>query len=212
LLPTRYRRAFTLTECLVVIAIVAVLGAVGFAASGPAREQARQTTCASQMRQLHAAVMQYTIDVDAGEEIPGLGPLAAGARRSTVLTPYVRSRDQFFCPNLPEFYRRRIGRSYIWLPVPYDSIESPSPGELGMLAKQREEIDRLGREFALYRCDIHDQTYYQPREAHSDIALTQPFILEISVSGTVSKGRRPYGRSRILEGWAMLPEVETSGD
>ncbi|HVL40211.1 MAG TPA: prepilin-type N-terminal cleavage/methylation domain-containing protein [Fimbriimonadaceae bacterium] len=197
----------TLVEVLVTVGVVSVLAAIVFVAGAPAREKARQSVCASQLRQLHAAVMMYSADVDAGEEIPGLGPFSCSVVRggSKILTPYLKNRDVKFCPDLPSFLKPKIGSSYVWRPVPEDVIHNPLPGERGMLAEQRSLIEQIGQAFPMWICDIHDEVYYQPREAHIDLDLSQPFILEISVSGSVYAGRRPYRRSRILQGWAMLP-------
>jgi prepilin-type N-terminal cleavage/methylation domain-containing protein/prepilin-type processing-associated H-X9-DG protein len=57
-MPSR-RRAFTLVELLVVIGIVAVLIALLVPALGRAREGARRTVCASNLRQLAGACLAY---------------------------------------------------------------------------------------------------------------------------------------------------------
>ncbi len=61
---TRRRRAFTLIELLVVIAIIAVLAAIIFPVFARAREKARSTTCASNLKQLGLAMNMYCTDYD----------------------------------------------------------------------------------------------------------------------------------------------------
>ena len=62
--PRRPRRAFTLIELLVVIAVIAVLAAILFPVFANVREKARQTSCASNLKQLGLAWTMYTEDND----------------------------------------------------------------------------------------------------------------------------------------------------
>src|SRR3954467_3693925 len=70
------KRAFTLIELLVVIAIISILASMIFPSFGRAREMARRTSCASNMRQLGLALMQYNEDYDG--RLPGATVGAAG--------------------------------------------------------------------------------------------------------------------------------------
>ena len=56
------RRAFTLIEILVVIAIIGILSALLFPVFGRARENGRKIACLSNMKQLGLAFQQYTQD------------------------------------------------------------------------------------------------------------------------------------------------------
>ncbi|RYG53119.1 DUF1559 domain-containing protein, partial [bacterium] len=58
------RKAFTLIELLVVIAIIAILAAILFPVFGRARENARRSSCQSNLKQIGLGIMQYTQDYD----------------------------------------------------------------------------------------------------------------------------------------------------
>ena len=60
--------AFTLIELLVVIAIIAILSSMIFPSFARAREMARRSSCASNLRQLGLGFQQYTQDYD--ERLP----------------------------------------------------------------------------------------------------------------------------------------------
>ncbi len=58
------RAAFTLVELLVVIAIIAILAAILFPVFARARENARRTSCQSNLKQIGLAWLQYSQDYD----------------------------------------------------------------------------------------------------------------------------------------------------
>src|SRR5213082_2249004 len=68
---------FTLIELLVVIAIIAILAAILFPVFAQAREQARKTSCLSNVKELNLSVQMYMQDYD--EAVPLIYTTAPGA-------------------------------------------------------------------------------------------------------------------------------------
>ncbi|MDR3707066.1 MAG: DUF1559 domain-containing protein [Capsulimonadaceae bacterium] len=102
------RLGFTLIELLVVIAIITILAAILFPVFATAREKARQTSCASNLKQLGLAVVQYIQDYD--EDLPSpsvatttsyssTGQWTCGMGWAGLLYPYVKSRGVYTCPS-----------------------------------------------------------------------------------------------------------------
>ena len=88
-------RGFTLIELLVVIAIIAILAAILFPVFGRARENARKTSCLSNLKQIGLGFAQYTQDYDKtvdAEQDPGTTP-------RTRLNPYIKSLQVWVCPS-----------------------------------------------------------------------------------------------------------------
>ena len=59
-----WKKAFTLIELLVVIAIIAILAAILFPVFSRARENARRTSCLSNLKQIGLGLLQYSQDFD----------------------------------------------------------------------------------------------------------------------------------------------------
>ena len=101
------RRAFTLIELLVVIAIIAILAAILFPVFGRARENARRSSCQSNMKQIGLGLMQYEQDYD--ETFPmryvrGANSTSSYCEKITwrrLLDPYMKSREVTKCISNP---------------------------------------------------------------------------------------------------------------
>ncbi len=91
------KRGFTLIELLVVIAIIAILAAILFPVFASAREKARQTSCASNLKQLGLAFVQYNQDNDEHYSIND----GASVGWATQIYPYVKAVGVFECPDDP---------------------------------------------------------------------------------------------------------------
>jgi prepilin-type N-terminal cleavage/methylation domain-containing protein len=110
------RGGFTLIELLVVIAVIAILAGILLPVFGRAREKARQSACASNLRQMGTAFVLYTQDYD--DRLPdrrdlklllpgGFRPWTGwppsdprGGWAVVSLQPYVRNNGIWSCPSL----------------------------------------------------------------------------------------------------------------
>lgn len=96
----RKHTGFTLIELLVVIAIIAILASILFPVFARARENARRTSCASNMKQIGLGIMQYMQDYD-GRYVRGTTGRGGGESETwtNALQPYLKSTQIFQCPS-----------------------------------------------------------------------------------------------------------------
>jgi prepilin-type N-terminal cleavage/methylation domain-containing protein len=100
------RFAFTLIEILVVLAIIALLAALIFPTLARVRENGRAISCASNLKQIGLALMQYS------EDYEGFHPVAGGSVAWDAIDPvtqnnswmqqmqsYVKNKQIFHCPS-----------------------------------------------------------------------------------------------------------------
>lgn len=114
------RRGFTLIELLVVIAIIALLAAILFPVFARARENARRSSCQSNLKQISLGIAQYVQDyddryphyqggvLDPNGAAPGNGmdmsPPTTGW--DNMIQPYMKSTQVMQCPSEST---RRVG-------------------------------------------------------------------------------------------------------
>jgi len=177
---------FTLIELLVVIAIIAIIAAILFPVFQKVRENARRAACASNMRQLTTAFVQYTQDND--EILPGAtdGPNGAGVAGGWVfystfgvspaparfdvsqggLYPFVRSAQVYVCPD--DGQGRTSGDSYAVNSCAESSANVPAnppqprPGRSLAAFDAPASFLLLGEEDA----DFHDHTTGSSNDAY----------------------------------------------
>ena len=98
------KKAFTLIELLVVIAIIAILAAILFPVFARARENARRSSCMSNLKQIGLGILQYAQDYD--EKMPrawyGTDPFDNNGVNywwQDATAPYLKSSQIFVCPS-----------------------------------------------------------------------------------------------------------------
>ena len=94
------RKAFTLIELLVVIAIIAILASILFPVFARARENARRSSCQSNLKQLGICMVMYSQDYDE-RMMPAVIPGGPGGelRWPQLLSPYMKMRSFIICPS-----------------------------------------------------------------------------------------------------------------
>ena len=100
------RKAFTLIELLVVIAIIGILAALSLHALSKAKESARRSACASNLRQIILAALIYADEQGGrfpGQPGDGLPVRAAGGdgrNNYDLLMPNVKNPRVWLCPSV----------------------------------------------------------------------------------------------------------------
>ena len=115
------KRAFTLLELVIVVALVAILAALLLPIFQQKREYARRASCQSNLKQIGLGFMQYARDYD--EKYPlayanfdglsGYNP-NGDAGWMQILQPYIKSTQRFQCPSEPAPYAPPLQATDYW--------------------------------------------------------------------------------------------------
>jgi prepilin-type N-terminal cleavage/methylation domain-containing protein/prepilin-type processing-associated H-X9-DG protein len=128
------RRAFTLIELLVVIGIIALLAAILFPVFARAREQARGTTCRSNLKQIALAFRMYADDYD------GAWPLMSLKDRPSVAPRTLEELQEEWFWRPIQGYVKNLGV----LHCPSDSVANARRG-VGTTLMSMEDDPRIPR-------------------------------------------------------------------
>ena len=126
------KRGFTLIELLVVIAIIAILAAILFPAFAKAREAARRTSCASNIRQISLGLQQYAQLND--ERLPGRDAYGQNWRRAVY--SFVKDANLFRCPSNPNSNTENItiNRNGAAVTIPLSRSYAPNANTMNVTA------------------------------------------------------------------------------
>jgi prepilin-type N-terminal cleavage/methylation domain-containing protein/prepilin-type processing-associated H-X9-DG protein len=144
-------QGFTLIELLVVIAIIAILASILFPVFARAREQARKSSCNSNVRQITMALLMYAQDYDEtfclfsqGNGYQGsLGYGGGdGPRWADMIMPYVKNSQILNCSSGQQRMAIVSGGSYFDITTYSYGYVSPSSGaaDYGVASRSLAEI------------------------------------------------------------------------
>lgn len=126
MISEKEKAGFTLLELCFVIAVVGILAAILLPSLAKARESARRSVCASNLRQLGAAIHLYALEHKG--ELPWSGGGGDALCFAGLVPEYISNPDVYMCPSDPE----------------YDPNTPSTNYELGRRDSYRRSYDYLG--------------------------------------------------------------------
>jgi len=205
---------FTLIELLVVIAIIAILAAILFPVFAQAREKARQSTCASNERQIGLACLQYTQDYDEAYPLVRFQNPAGSATQytewSVVVQPYIKNGTAH--DNLTAQYGHTTNSGMIH--GVWSCPSQPDPSQMNGY-KIREDL------FKGDYCTPGQSTWAGTCESGTTHSVEKPsekiFLFESGSNGTAGNPANPQGWNQpecFMDwwlGWLWHDDVNSSG-
>lgn len=201
-MQTRTRKsAFSLTELLVVITIIAILSALLFAVFSGSKESAKMTVCTSNLRQMFLAFDLYAADWS-GWENP--------APKVSDLQSYV-SKDVMHCPShiphqYPQGYREKVGSfppsSFISYPISYAYIRDFRPLDEAQYWNKVIQVPSIG----LFACAFHGPVTPNYDLGLDDWKARSGPILRVCMDGHIARHNRSEIYSVAATDLFYLPE------
>jgi prepilin-type N-terminal cleavage/methylation domain-containing protein/prepilin-type processing-associated H-X9-DG protein len=192
--PSKHQ-GFTLIELLIVIAIIAILTTILFPVFGRARENARRSSCMSNLKQIGLGWMQYSDDYDQRNlpiSVTNVNGLSASGTdffsSRACLEPYIKNTQIWVCPSEGQSnIDTTTGSSYSYNWCVGSTCATRAAGNFTMTSpiKAAASIELPAQVPAFTESAPTGRLYY-----------SNGFALETLSSGPVLVGRQAYVRSQ----------------
>ena len=225
----RARRAsgFTLIELLVVIAIIAILASILFPVFSRARENARRSSCLSNMKQIGLGVMQYTQDYDERLPLKQIGQTsdATNPKWMDSTYPYVKSTQLYTCPSdsartsrldvlipggsrpaSPLNFGSYVVNATYSFPAPGDNADGPNGRNLAQLEEPATTVYVMETSAPGGNADLYWETIAANKPQPSGISNSTPRILTAGTGGNIVE--RHLDTTNILYGDGHVKAVK----
>lgn len=194
----RRLKGISLTEVIVVVAILAVIAAIVFPLQANAKLDGLKISCLTRQRQIYQALLLYGDDNPGYEKVHPNVDMPAEPMRNPLhaLLPYLKSREMLYCPATPQCGKNVWGSTYVFSVGPRSG--APLASVSGAQHFPKFDGDGANHHPLIYSL-IFDEIYYHPSERHLSDASNPPYLTYITANGAAKKGRFPVLRARFLE-------------